>query len=498
MINRASGILMHISSLASPFGIGDFGPEAYRFADFLHNSGQSVWQVLPLTPTDPAHGSSPYSSASSAALSPWLLSPELMVEDGFLSDDDLSELPAFETGEVNYEAVAKHKTVLLDKAFERFKNKADRTDFDHFCRENSYWLDDFALFMILKRKFNGMVWNLWPVEYRDRHDEALESARTEYSDRLLREKMIQYLCFSQWLNLKKYCNHKGIQLFGDIPIYVNFDSADVWKNPHIFKLSDDKHPTLVAGVPPDYFSETGQLWGNPVYNWDVLKQENYRWWIERLSHNFKLYNMIRIDHFRGLVAYWEVPAGEETAINGKWVKVPVRDFFDTIMKHFFLPPIIAEDLGMITADVREILKTYAFPGMKVMIFSFGADDPAHPYLPHNYEENYVAYTATHDNNTVRGWFDEEADDETRARFFRYLGREVEAEQVHWEMIRLVMMSRAGLAMFPMQDLLGLGSGSRTNRPSFGDGNWRWRILPDQINDNITTKLAEMTRLYGRI
>jgi 4-alpha-glucanotransferase len=425
------------------------------------------------------------------------LSPELLVEDGYLSDDDLTELPAFDDKKVIYETVAEYKKKLLDLAFERFKSSSDRSEFDLFCRDNSYWLEDFALFMILKRHFDGQVWNQWPQEYRDRHNHALKSARHQFKNQLLREKMIQFLCYRQWFKLKKYCNDNAIQLYGDIPIYVNLDSADVWSNPRIFKLSDDKHPIFVAGVPPDYFSETGQLWGNPVYDWDVLKEHNFDWWIRRLTHNFRLYDMLRIDHFRGLVAYWEVPAGEETAINGKWVKVPVDDFFNTIMKHFFLPPIIAEDLGMITADVRETLMKYSFPGMKVLIFGFGADDPDHPYLPHNYEETYVAYTATHDNNTVRGWYEQETTPEIKARLFKYIGREISQAELNWELIRLTLMSRAGLAIIPMQDILGLDAESRMNRPSYGDGNWQWRLQREQITDDITRKLAEMTYTYGR-
>jgi 4-alpha-glucanotransferase len=497
MIKRGSGILMHITSLPSKFGIGDFGPEAYRFTDFLTEAKQSCWQILPLTPTDPMHGNSPYSSASASAISPWMLSPELMIEGGYLSDADLNSIPDFDIDKVVYQSVAEYKKDLLDKAFGHFQKDNNRAEFDRFCEDNAYWLDDFALFMILKRHFGGKAWNQWPVEYRDRHQDTLKSVETEFKEQIEREKFIQYLCYKQWFALRKYCNERGIQLFGDIPIYVNYDSVDVWSNPHIFKLNDDKTPTFVAGVPPDYFSETGQLWGNPVYNWDVLKDSDYKWWIQRLKHNFRQFDIIRIDHFRGLVAYWEVASGEETAINGKWVKVPVDDFFNTVLRHFFLPPIVAEDLGMITADVRETLKKYGFPGMKVLMFGFGADDPKHPYLPHNYEENYVAYTATHDNNTVRGWFDHETNPEIRKRLFKYIGREVSPEEIPWEMVRLAMASRAKMAIFPMQDILGLGEATRMNRPAHGNGNWRWRLKPNSLASNIKEKLADLTYVYNR-
>jgi 4-alpha-glucanotransferase len=497
MISRGSGVLLHITSLPSRFGIGDFGPEAYRFADFLAETGQSFWQILPLTPTDPMHGNSPYSSASSSAISPWLLSADFMIRDGYLSKDDLNAVPEFKDESVDYHAVAEYKKVLLDKAFARFQKIKDHSEFEIFCRENEYWLDDFAIFMILKRKFEGKIWNQWPVEYRDRHPELMKEAGENFRDEIAREKMIQFLCFRQWFALKKYCNEKGIQLFGDIPIYVNYDSSDAWSNPHIFKLDKNKAPTFVAGVPPDYFSETGQLWGNPVYDWDVLRESDYQWWITRLSHNFRLFNMIRIDHFRGLVAYWEVPAGEETAVNGKWIKVPVDDFFNTIFKHFFMPPIVAEDLGMITADVREALKKYELPGMKILIFGLGTDNPKHPYLPHNYEENYVAYTATHDNNTVRGWFENEINGKSKQRLFRYLGREVSEEDLNWELIRLAMSSRAVLTIFPMQDILGLGAEARMNRPAHANGNWGWRMTSEQITPETKQKLKELTHIYGR-
>jgi 4-alpha-glucanotransferase len=308
----------------------------------------------------------------------------------------------------------------------------------------------------------------------------------------------QYLFFAQWRALKNYCNERGIQVIGDIPIYVSYDSVDAWANPGIFKLDGDKRPVVVAGVPPDYFSAEGQLWGNPVYDWDALRRSGYAWWIERLRHTLTLYDVIRIDHFRGLVAYWEVPAYEKTAINGRWSQVPTDDFFNGLFKRFFNLPIIAEDLGIITPDVRETIKRLDFPGMKVLLFAFGEDNPMHIYLPHSYERNCVVYTGTHDNNTVRGWFDQEAGQEDRGRLFRYIGREVAADEVNWELMRLAMMSIANMAIAPMQDILGLGQEARMNRPSVAQGNWEWRLVPAQLTETVTRRLRSLTETGGRV
>lgn len=312
------------------------------------------------------------------------------------------------------------------------------------------------------------------------------------------EEFNQYLFARQWQDLKGYCNQRGIQIFGDIPIYVNLDSADVWANPDMFKLDSEKRPVFVAGVPPDYFSATGQLWGNPVYNWDALREAGYGWWLERMSHMLQRFDLVRIDHFRGLVAFWEVPAREQNAINGHWVDVPFEDFFDHMFKRFFNLPIVAEDLGMITADVREAMKRLGFPGMKVLLFAFGEDNPKHIYLPHTYERNFVAYTGTHDNNTARGWFEHEAGDEDRKRFFRYLGRQISADDASWEMIRLIMQSAADVAMAPLQDILGLGQEAQMNKPSVAGGNWGWRYCADQLTTQVVDRLREMTWTYGRM
>jgi 4-alpha-glucanotransferase len=311
------------------------------------------------------------------------------------------------------------------------------------------------------------------------------------------EKFFQYIFFKQWLALKSYCNSKNIQIIGDMPIYMNYDSCDVWANPEIFKLNEEKQPASVSGVPPDYFSATGQLWGNPVYNWEVLKQTQYSWWIKRVEHNLKFFDILRLDHFRGFVGYWEIPSGEETAINGKWVAAPAEEFFGTLLKHFPGLPIIAEDLGEITPDVREVMSRFGFPGMKILIFAFGDDLPVHPYAPHNYTENCLVYTGTHDNNTVKGWFRKEASLQLRNRLSAYLGHEASEDRIHWELIRLAMMSIARIAIIPMQDLLGLGEEARMNQPATIEGNWSWRLLPEQLTPTVTNKLTEMTEIYGR-
>ena len=497
MKRRGSGILLHVTSLPSPYGIGDLGPWAYRFADFLAETKQSFWQILPLNLTDPAYDNSPYHSISAFASNSLLISPELMVRDGLLAKSDLEPLPNFPKGRVDYGVVIAYKKKLFNLAYQRFKKTKNNYEYKRFCLENAYWLDDFALFSALKSHFQGQVWSEWPQDIRDRQPKTLQSLKKELHDKIELEKLLQYMFFQQWISLKGYCNHRGIQFFGDTPIYVQYDSVDVWTDPEIFKLDNEKRPYAVAGVPPDYFSETGQLWGNPVYRWNVLQQRGYDWWIQRMEHTLNLFNVLRIDHFRGFVAYWEVPAGEKTAINGRWVEVPVEDFFNALLKRFSYLPIIAEDLGIITPDVREVMNHFEFPGMKLLLFAFGEDHPMHPYLPHTYEKHYVAYTGTHDNNTIKGWFEKEATPEDKRRLFRYLGREVPLEELHWEMIRLAMMSVANLVIFPMQDLLGLGEKARMNRPATKEGNWRWRLLPQQLTPLLTRRFLEMTEIYGR-
>lgn len=497
MTQRGSGILLHLISLPSKYGIGDMGPGARRFADFLSDSGQSFWQVLPLSPTDPGRGNIPYTSASAFAGNPLLISPELLAAEGLLAEEDVQDAPDFPPGRIDYYAVIDFKEDLFKKAFERFKNKKDRQDYESFCAGSEHWLEDYALFMAIKTHYDGAPWFRWPGEIRNRQPRAVDRLRDELSEKIEEEKFLQYLFFHQWGLLREYCSGRGIKIIGDMPIYVDYDSVDVWVNPGIFKLDEKGEPLFVSGVPPDYFSETGQLWGNPVYNWDVLKERRYAWWIRRFDRNFSLYDMLRVDHFRGLVAYWEVGAGEKTAVNGEWIKVPTGDFFEVLLEHFEEFPVIAEDLGIITDDVREVISRCNFPGMKVLLFAFGSDLPTNPYAPHNHIRNCVVYPGTHDNNTVRGWFENEAGEKERLRFFRYIGREVAAEEVSWEFIRLAMMSVADRVIFSMQDILGLGEESRMNRPATVEGNYRWRMTSEQLSDSLAGKLLDMTKIYGR-
>ncbi len=497
MRRRGSGILLHLTSLPSPFGVGDMGPGAFRFVDFLAETKQSLWQILPLNPTDPEHYSSPYHSSSALACNPLIISPDLLVEDGLLDKSDIQPPPEFPSDRVDYRAVGAYKEKLLGRAFDRFKGGRDRYEYEKFCSENASWLDDFVLFKALKSHFKGEVWSGWPQGARDRQREALQWAKEELHERADMERFLQYVFSCQWSTLKKYCNGKGIQIIGDIPIYVEHDSVDLWAHPEIFKLDDEKKPSVVAGVPPDYFSETGQLWGNPVYRWDVLKEKGYSWWMQRMERNLTLCDIVRIDHFRGLVAYWEVAATENTAINGKWIEAPAMDFLNHLMKKFPFLPIIAEDLGIITPDVREVMLNFDLPGMKVLLFAFGEDLPTNPYIPHNLPRNCLAYTGTHDNNTIRGWFEGDEAPEDKKRLLRYLGRDVPLEELHWELIRLLMMSAANTVIFPIQDILGLGGEARMNRPATLEGNWQWRLRPDLLTPDVARKLLEMTEMYGR-
>jgi len=498
MEQRKSGLLLHMTSLPSIYGIGDMGPGAFQFADFLAESGQRIWQILPLNPTDPAHGNSPYSSISAFGCNPLLISLELLVRQGFLEQKDLDSFPDFPEGYIDYNTIVPLKKQLFSRIHDNIRAQELPEDYQHFCSENIYWLHDFVLFVALKEHFQGRPWNEWPIEIRDRHPDSLQIMEERLGYRIEQEKILQYLFHKQWFSLKEYCLQKNIQILGDIPIYVNYDSADVWTHPALFKLDESKKPTVVSGVPPDYFSETGQLWGNPVYRWDVLREIGYDWWLQRLKHNLSLFDVVRIDHFRGLAAYWEISAKETTAINGKWIQGPGKDFLYTIRNHFPSLPIIAEDLGVITPDVTELMEHFNLPGMKLLVFAFGDDLSGNPYIPHNHIKNCLIYTGTHDNNTVKGWFEKEITPDVRKRIFQYFGREIETEEIHWEMVRLAMMSVANIAILPMQDILGLGSEARMNLPASANGNWQWQLLQEQLTPNLTAKLLEMTRLYGRL
>jgi 4-alpha-glucanotransferase len=497
MQRRGSGILLHLTSLSSPFGVGDLGPEAYRFVNSLSESGQSYWQVLPLSPTMPVHCNSPYTSTSAFAGNALLISPELLVQDGFLDASDLHSVPEFPEHLVDFAAVHAFKRMLWERAYARFKATRRDVAYESFCRDEGWWLDPFALFTAIRNHFSGQTWSDWPAELRDRQPEALRAIQDQLPDQVEIEKFLQYLFFKQWGSLKRYCNQKGIQIIGDIPIYVSGDSADVWMNPELFKLDERKKPIVVAGVPPDYFSETGQLWGNPVYRWDVLRNSDYEWWARRIAASLRIADFVRVDHFRGFVSYWEIPVTETTAINGRWVEAPAMDFFTHLSRRFPYLPIIAEDLGLITQDVKDVMHHFGFPGMKILLFAFGPDMPHNPYIPHNFPKNCVAYTGTHDNNTVKGWFEQEASQDDRQRLFRYLGREVFADEVPWELIRLLMMSAADTVILPLQDVLGLGPDARMNTPATNECNWAWRFKSDQLTPDVASRLREITETHAR-
>jgi 4-alpha-glucanotransferase len=495
--SRSSGILLHITSLPSEYGVGDLGPWAYRFVDFLAETGQSLWQILPLVPTDPACGNSPYSSPSAFAGNSLMISPDMLVEDGLLAGQEADSLKVPPRDRIDYAQAAATKRRAIDLALRRWKTSDLRQDYDRFCRDNAGWLETHAVFTAIKTHLGGLDWGRWPDQLRARRQSALDAVAPDVRESAERERVTQFLFYRQWARLRDHCKRRGVRVIGDVPIYVSYDSADAWGNPEIFHLDAAGKPVAVAGVPPDFFSRTGQLWGNPLYRWDVLRQTGYRWWVERLRHALAMFDVVRIDHFRGFLAYWAVPAGEETAVNGTWVEAPGADFFSRLAAHLPHLPLIAEDLGVITADVREVMESHRLPGMKVLLFAFGDDNPMQPYLPHCYDSNCVVYTGTHDNNTVRGWFDSEATAAEMQRLFRYLGSRVSADRVAWELVRLAMMSVARMAVFPMQDILGLGERSRMNLPSVADGNWGWHLAPDQIAAAPARDLLELTEIYGR-
>lgn len=495
MSARASGILLHPTCLPGPFGIGDLGPAAYRFADLLAETGQQYWQVLPVSPTDPDHGHSPYHAGCAYAGDPLWISPQLLVKDGWLADADLAGTPDFPADRVAFAQVRAFKRALLEKAFARFEASSDKSAVARFARQ-SPWLLRFALFRVLTERY-GRPWSDWPPLLRGRRPAALRAAQRQHASALRREIFHQYLFFRQWYALKRHCNRRGVRIIGDMPIYLPFHSAEVWAHPQLYKLDAAGRPSVVSGVPPDYFSSTGQLWGHPVYDWDAHAKTGFRWWIRRTRHNLALFDRLRVDHFRGWVACWEVPAEAKTAAAGQWRPVPGEALLDALERRLAPLAIIAEDLGTITAEVRETMARHELPGMRVLQFAFGDDFPHGAFLPHNHVRRSVVYTGTHDNNTVRGWYASEAGEEGRERLRRYLGRAPDPDGVHWDLIRLALGSVADTAVIPLQDLLGLGAEARMNRPAHGEGNWRWRAPADPLPGAAAARLAEMTRVYGR-
>jgi 4-alpha-glucanotransferase len=498
MYKRASGILLHVSSLPSQFGIGDLGPGAFAWIDFLVGARQSFWQILPVGPAARAGHNSPYQAASAFAGSPLYISPSALRDDGLLTDDELKSTAAAPEGRVDYEAAGAEKRRLLDAAYQRFRGGARRESFETFCGENSEWLDDFALFRAIEGRFPERCWFDWPPPLRDRDPEELEHQRRLLGEAIEREKFFQYEFFKQWFRLKKYANERGIQIIGDLPFYVGYDCADVWANPVLYKLDESKKRRFIAGVPPDAFSATGQLWDNPVYDWPAHARTRYSWWISRLRQNLGMFNLLRIDHFRGFAAYWEVPADHTTAVDGKWQDGPGNEFFDELLRHWPIPPLIAEDLGTITPDVRELMRRYSLPGMKVLLFAFDGDTATNPYSVHNHVRDSVLYTGTHDNNTVRGWFENEAGSELKERLRDYLGGDPTPATVHWDFVRLAMRSVSSIVITPMQDVLGLGGTARMNHPARVEGNWEWRLKPGEAAGELAEKLAHETRISGRV
>ena len=492
--NRSSGILLHPTSLPGPDGIGDLGPAAYEWVSTLEKMGCGNWQILPLGPT--GYGDSPYQCFSAFAGNPYLVSPAMIMNMGLLTSKDLLDRPEFPENSVDYGKAIPWKLTILDRAFENYlKQKPAQItkDFTHFQKKQAFWLDDFSLFITIKEKFNNNAWANWPAEYKLKDAETLKNFCDEQSDDILRHKFRQFLFFEQWNALHKFANSKNINIIGDIPIFIAADSADAWANPELFFLDEQRNPTLVAGVPPDYFSPTGQLWGNPLYNWEVHKENNYKWWAERLQSLTEMVDIIRLDHFRGFAGYWEVPADKPTAEIGRWAPGPGKHFFDEMKRQLGDLPIIAEDLGEITPDVDELRDRYEFPGMKIFQFSFAS--PQDPFLPHNYPSNCVAYTGTHDNDTSLGWY-RSAPENERDYCNRYL--EASEEDVTWKMIRAVWASVAVIAVTPMQDLLNLGTEARMNFPGRPYGNWTWKLAEESLEEGIVNKIHEFNYLFNRL
>ncbi|HNC07730.1 MAG TPA: 4-alpha-glucanotransferase [Anaerolineales bacterium] len=497
---RSSGILLHPSSLPGPYGIGDLGPQAYRFVDWLESTGCKLWQILPLGPT--GYGDSPYQCFSAFAGNPYLISPDDLFAEGLLTQDDLDTMKDLPASHVDFGLFIPKKLDLLLKAFTRFETNPGslREAYDYFCAENASWLDDFSLFMALKEANGGGSWNGWDASLRTRKKAALTKARKELSRDIMRHSFYQFLFFRQWSKLRDYANSKGIQIMGDIPIFVAYDSADVWANPKLFYLDAEGNPTVVAGVPPDLFSATGQLWGNPLYNWKVHKNDGYAWWLSRVDALLKTVDILRFDHFRGFAGYYEIPAADKTAEHGRWVPGPGKDFFRAVDENLGNTstnpgtglPIVAEDLGVITPDVIELLEAFNLPGMKVL--QFGFTGPENPFMPHNYVPNCVAYTGTHDNDTALGWY-ASAPEVERDFARRYLG--VDGHDFAWDLIRATWKSVAVFSIAPMQDVLALGGEARMNFPSRLGGNWEWRMSENDFREDLAAGLRDLNWLTLR-
>jgi 4-alpha-glucanotransferase len=491
---RSGGILLHPTSLPGQFGIGDLGEQAYAFIDLLVECGQKLWQICPLGPT--GYGDSPYQCFSAFAGNPLLINLEKLVAQGWLVEQDLHHQESFDESSVDYGRVITYKYGLLWRAYEQFSASAphkQQAKFDRFCHDQHDWLEDYALFMALKAHHDGAVWNSWEWDLVHRTVKALTHWQGHLATQIAYQKFLQFVFFDQWLELKAYANRNHIKIIGDIPIFVAFDSADAWAHQNLFFFDDSGDPTFVAGVPPDYFSETGQLWGNPLYRWDVMKSHDYQWWISRFAKTFEMVDIARVDHFRGFEAYWRVPFGETTAIKGSWVPGPGTDFFQAIEQALGKLPIIAEDLGVITPEVVALREARNFPGMKILQFAFDSNEQNN-YLPHTYEKHCVVYTGTHDNDTTLGWYSK-CSPEDRNRVNLYLN--TDGSDICWDFIRAAWSSVADIAIIPLQDLLGLGSDARMNTPATTGNNWKWRFTRDMIQPERCERLKLFTDMYAR-
>jgi 4-alpha-glucanotransferase len=496
-LERSSGLLLHISSLPSYGGIGDFGPAAYHFADFLASAKQRLWQVLPLSPT--GYGNSPYAALSAFAGNPLLVSVELLSDWGWISGDRIAHLPGHSCN-VSYEEVFTKKLPLLEEAARNFLSSHQTEQwsrFGRYCTDNASWLNDWALYSVLRRKFSSASWNEWPEDIRHRRPEAIDRIQHEHGEELAIAQAIQFAFDEQWCALRSYCAARDIRLIGDVAIFVNYDSADVWTHPEIFDLREDLSPIRVSGVPPDYFSATGQRWGNPIYRWDALAQNGFVWWTARIRRSLALYDIIRLDHFRGFEAYWSIPAEDGTAVHGEWVKAPGASLFQHLHNELGELPFIAEDLGLITPEVDALREHFGLPGMRILQFGFSSRG-AHNYLPHRYVPNAVVYTGTHDNDTTRGWWENGATEAEKNAVETYLGRKgPEHEGAVWPLIRAAASSVANICLFPAQDILELGSEARMNIPSRSDGNWSWRAPEGAWINELAEKLAALTEVTDR-
>ena len=505
---RSAGILLHPTSLPGRYGIGDLGAEAYRFVDFLHASGMKIWQVLPLNPT--GYGDSPYQSFSAFAGNPLLISLDDLHDQGLLSDEDLNRASSTREGDVDFGSVIPRKFAALQKAATSFYGKSGglNLEFQQFVAANSAWIEDYALFMAAKDAQNLVVWTEWDRDLAARKPEALSRWRKELSSEIAAYKFWQFEFFRQWRALKSYANERDIRIMGDIPIYVAHDSADVWSRPDLFWLDDHGNPLKVAGVPPDYFSATGQLWGNPIYRWDLMRANGYRWWIDRFRAALTMFDLVRVDHFRGFEAYWEIPGGEPTAMHGQWVKGPGAELFEAVTRALGELPIVAENLGVITPEVEAIRHQFGFPGMAIAQFAFSIDPMAPTFRPHNYQRQLVAYTGGHDNDTMFGWWRSGVADSTRTKeqverehndAASYFGVSLEEmdRSVNWIYIRAVMMSVADTVLFPMQDVLGLGGEARMNLPGSLGRNWKWRMAAGSARQEYAERLSQFAKLYDR-